>query len=101
MILKNNETNCFQLLGYDILIDKNGNAHCLEVNASPSLNLNHTFKLENDQIEMIEKMELPENTYNPKKEELTVPSSIDIYLKTNILNSTIELVAKMSKSDDI
>lgn len=101
MILKNQDINCFQLLGFDILIDKNGNAHCLEVNGSPSLNLNHSFKLDKEQVTIVEQIELPENTFNSKKDELTIPSSIDTYLKTNILNSTIELIAKMSKSDDV
>lgn len=77
MVLNNMDRNCQHLLGYDILVDKHGNAHCLEVNAQPSLNLSHTFKLDKEQTKMVEDMDLPDKTFNLKREELSIPSAID------------------------
>lgn len=31
----------FQILGFDVLIDKKGKAHCLEVNGAPSMSIDH------------------------------------------------------------
>jgi len=101
MHLNNENENCFQILGYDVLIDKKGNAYVLEVNAHPSMNLNHTFKLDKEQAKLVDNMQLPEEVWDPKRQDLTVPSAIDVYLKTNILSSVIGLMATMSKRTEV
>ncbi|XP_075252922.1 tubulin polyglutamylase TTLL11-like isoform X2 [Convolutriloba macropyga] len=41
---------CFQILGFDILIDENFEPHLLEVNANPSLNLDHEIEIGEDGV---------------------------------------------------
>lgn len=45
-----NGPQCFQILGFDILIDDNFEPHLLEVNANPSLNLDHEIEIGKDGV---------------------------------------------------
>lgn len=75
----------FQLLGFDVLLDKKGNAQCLEVNGAPSISVEHEIPIEQD----------PNN--KTKKDKEYILSPIDVQLKVNIMNSAIELVTKKKK----
>jgi len=41
------------------------------------MNLNHTFTLDKDQTNIVNNMQLPEENWDPKRQDLTVPSAID------------------------
>ena len=36
---------CFQIMGFDVLLDKTGRAHLLEVNANPSMSIDSVHEL--------------------------------------------------------
>eukprot|EP00341_Mesodinium_pulex_P010722 CAMPEP_0116895752 /NCGR_PEP_ID=MMETSP0467-20121206/5187_1 /TAXON_ID=283647 /ORGANISM="Mesodinium pulex, Strain SPMC105" /LENGTH=51 /DNA_ID=CAMNT_0004566619 /DNA_START=866 /DNA_END=1021 /DNA_ORIENTATION=- len=38
----------FHVLGFDILLDTDGQAHCLEVNGAPSVNIEHEVEIPNE-----------------------------------------------------
>ena len=65
---------CFEVLGFDILIDENWQLWLMEVNANPSLNVYNDKELPNGDIEQ-------------------TLSEIDKYVKTNLLADTIQLVS--------
>ena len=68
--------DCFQIIGIDVFIDKKLDAWVLEINDSPSLNINL-------------------NKEGGKGEGLiTIPSEVDRYIKTKTVGSAINLMLK-------
>jgi len=73
--------DCFQIIGVDIFIDKNLKPWVLEINDSPSMNMNL-------------------NKEGGKGEGLiTHKSEVDKYIKTRVLSQAFKLMLKNSKLD--
>lgn len=66
-------SRCFQILGFDVLIDSNMHAWLVEINANPSLNVYVDTPLPNGDIE--------QNL-----------SEVDKYVKTHLVSDTLRIV---------
>ena len=69
----NNCGKCFQVLGFDIMLDKQGKPWLIEVNANPSFNIEH---------------EIYQSNGKTTKED----SPIDKFIKAKVVGDTIFLM---------
>ena len=72
--------DCFQILGFDIFIDKDLKAWVLEINDHPSLNILMT----------------KEGAKGLEKE----PSEVDRYIKVKVVSDALKLMSKKKFKDD-
>lgn len=68
--------DCYQIIGIDVFIDKNLKAWALEINDSPSLNINLTKE------------------GGVGQGLITLPSEVDKYIKSKIVGSTLNMMLK-------
>ena len=73
--------DCFQIIGVDVFIDSQLKAWVLEVNDSPSLNIN--FNKEGGKGEGL----------------ITLPSEVDKHIKTLIVGEALKMMLKHKKSE--
>jgi hypothetical protein len=70
--------DCFQVLGFDIFLDKNLKPWVIEVNDHPSLNIFLSYQDEDGPVKL--------------------PSEVDRFIKTKIIGDSIKLMKKYKKN---
>jgi len=78
--LEKNYKKCFQLFGFDILLDENLDGWLLEINAAPALSITHEKILENT-------------------EKLFEISAVDLFVKSQIIEDSLQII--FSKIPDL
>ncbi|EDV28153.1 uncharacterized protein TRIADDRAFT_53460 [Trichoplax adhaerens] len=77
-----NKFSCFHILGFDVILDEDLKPHLLEVNANPSLNIEH-------------------ERYNKRGISSNVISPVDEYIKCQLIAETLKLVQPSFKASKV